>query len=46
MAVSGKIKEFSIKSGFVQISSKLEEKIEIVQNDVAESKKRNWRENI
>jgi tetratricopeptide (TPR) repeat protein len=39
MALSGVIKEFSIKSGFVQISSKLEEKIENVKNDLSESKR-------
>jgi len=39
MAVSGLIKEFTIKSGIIEVSSKLEEKIEIVQTNIEESKK-------
>jgi hypothetical protein len=39
MAISGIIKEFSIKSGIIEVSSKLEQKIEIVQTNIEESKK-------
>jgi hypothetical protein len=39
MAISGIIKEFSIKSGFIEVTSKIEEKIETVQTNVEQSKK-------
>jgi hypothetical protein len=39
MAISGIIKEFSIKSGLIEVSSKIEQKIENVQTNVEESKK-------
>jgi hypothetical protein len=39
MAASGIIKEFTVKSGIIEVSSKLEEKIEIVQTNIEESKK-------
>ena len=39
MAISGIIKEFSIKSGLIEVSSKLEQKIENVQTNVEISKK-------
>jgi hypothetical protein len=39
MGVTGIVREFTIKSGFIEISSKLEEKIQNVQTDVVKTKK-------
>ncbi len=39
MAVGGIIKEFSIKSGLIEVTSKLQEKIENVQTDIGQSKR-------
>jgi hypothetical protein len=38
MASSGMIREFTIKSGFIEITLKLEDKIQNVQTDVVKSK--------
>ncbi len=39
MAISGIVKEFSIKSGLIEVSSKLEQKIENVQTNIEVTKK-------